>query len=74
MSTGSTRTVTNNNMTDGRKFNRGSSISKQNTNLRKNHVIETHERAAGDVIVAEWVRKNNVGREFEKYLGKSKTG
>ena len=26
------------------------------------------------MTVAEWVRKNNVGREFEKHLGKSKTG
>ena len=69
----STSTVDNNNETDIRKSNRRSSIRKKHANLQKARMIEKCERAARDITVAEWVHKNNVGREFENCLGKYKT-
>lgn len=59
---------------DGRKSNRGSTVRKQYTNLQKARIIELFERTSENMTVAEWVHENKVGREFEKYLGKSKTG
>ena len=50
------------NNSDGRKTNRGSSIRKKITNLQKARMIESCERAAENLTVAEWVRRNNVGR------------
>ena len=51
-------------------------MQKKYTNLEKARIIELYEHAASTrvIIVAELVHKNRVGREFEKYLGKSKTG
>ena len=76
-SAGGTSSIANiNKGADGRKTNRGSSLRKKYTNLEKARIIELHEHAASTrvIAVAEWVRENRVGREIEKYLGKSKTG
>ena len=67
-------TAVNINELDGRKSNRGVSIRKKHTNLQKAHMIEKNKRASRNTTVAEWVRKNNIGRWFEKHLGKQKTG
>ena len=70
----STSTAERNNEKNERKSNRVSTIRKKHANLQKARMIETRERTAGDMTVAEWVHKNNVDREFKKHLGKSKTG
>ena len=42
--------------------------------FRESILIELHKHTARDATVREWVRENRVGREFKKYLGKSKAG
>ena len=51
-------------------------MRKKYTNLEKARIIELCEHATSTRVikVAEWVHENRVGREFEKYLGKLKTG
>ena len=46
----------------------------KHANLQNSHINETRERVARGMTVAEWARKHDVGREFEKNLGKSNTG
>ena len=76
-STGGTSSIVNNSKGgDSQKINYRNFLWKKYTNLEKACIIELCEHAASTrvITVVEWVRENRVGRKFEKYLGKSKTG
>lgn len=73
ISAASTATSQSTSTPDGRKINRCSSFRKKHSNREKACIVDKYENACGNLTVAEWAREINLGKEYEKFLGKSKT-